>query len=561
MEVSVMSSVAVAPKRVALKAIDVGENVRPLDEAHVQALASSIALRGLIVPLVVRPAGERFTLVAGHHRYAACRSLGMDEVEITLREHDGSSADSAAENVMRKQLSPLEEARAVQHMLDEGYTLDGAATILGWNRKLVSARAKILELPDTAKRLIGSGELPVSAVGTLAKIAHVSPELCEAALAPIDAGEISGEQFVSNPGWVIGHALRESGTKVFAAYLSTLSHHDITELRPGKKSEAAYAEAEALHKQVDRYAYGPPTIRFAETEIDQARAAGVLIEFEHGTPIITDRALFRELAKQAVDRTLAELRAAKQEDVSERASRKAQGMQERTPQQDLDAEHRAALRQLTARAHGTNLDLGAALLQKLATVDPGDMDVARFFAYGLLGPDQRGYLGSGDHTVATIAANGIRLVIEEHRSTTTPTLKSGQPGRTKVSYGEVQDAAAWLWKFIDGAKSAGELYGRVLVVFAAQNYAQNLVLASSDRRGSVLPRSRKEAARKAFERLTKTVLPASHVALERALQREVRAHDRRQKELRDAAGQAPETAACDAEVDGEQDRTEEALED
>jgi hypothetical protein len=47
-----------------------------------------------------------------------------------------------------------------------------------------------------------------------------------------------------------------------------------------------------------------------------------------------------------------------------------------------------------------------------------------------------------------IAANGIRLVLDEHRATTTPTLKSGQPGKTKVAYGDVDDAAAWLWKFV-----------------------------------------------------------------------------------------------------------------
>ncbi len=46
---------------------------------------------------------------------------------MTVRTHEGTSADSAAENVLRKQLTPLEEARAVQAMLDEGYTLDGAA--------------------------------------------------------------------------------------------------------------------------------------------------------------------------------------------------------------------------------------------------------------------------------------------------------------------------------------------------------------------------------------------------------------------------------------------------
>ena len=552
-----MSSVTVAPSIVALDLIDVPKNTRELDRSHVEALAASIALRGLIVPLVVRPDGERFILVAGHHRYAACRSLGLSEVEVTRREQEGSSADTAAENVVRKQLTPLEEAHAVKHMLDEGYTLDGAATVLGWNRKLVSARARILELPETAQKLIGSGELPVSSVATLTKIAAVSPELCDAALAPIAAGDISGEQFTGNPGWVIGHALRESGANVFAAYLATLSHHEISDLRLGKKTDAAYAEAVALHRQIDRHAYGPPAVRFVDSDVDQARAAGVLIEFDHGTPIITDRALFRELAKQAIDRTLEDLRAAKQADVSDRASRQAQGKDERTPEQKLDSEHRATVRQLTAQAHGTNLDLGAALLQRLATVDPGDMDVARFFAYGLLGPDQRGYLGTGDHTVATIAANGIRLVFDQHRETTTPVLKSGAPGKTKVAYGEVEEAAAWLWKFVEGARTAGELYGRVLVVFAAQAYATDLVLPASKRRGPVLPSSRKDIARKAFERVTKQVLPASHVQLRRALDREASAHLKRHEELRTTASRAasvpPDAEAGGAEVDAEVD--------
>jgi ParB/RepB/Spo0J family partition protein len=557
-----MSTVAVAPKRAALDLIDVGKNVRELDQAHVEALASSIALRGLIVPLVVRPNGERFSLVAGYHRYAACRSLGVDEVEITLREQEGSSADSAAENVVRKQLSPLEEARAVQQMLDEGYTLDGAATVLGWHHKLVSARAKILALPDTAQQLLGSGELPVSTVGVLTKIAEVSVDLCEAALSTVAEGHISGSRFASDPCWAIGYALRDGAIKVFAAYLGTVSHHEIGELRLGKKVEAAYAEAEQLHRKLDPHAYGPPTIRFGEAEVDQARAAGVLIEFEHGTPIITDRALYRELAKQAVERAVKELRAAKKTDDSDRASRRARGQDERTPQQKLDAEHRATVRQLTARAHGTNLDLGAALLQNLAAVDPNDMDVARFFAYGLLGPDRLSYLGSRDHTVSTIAANGIRLVIAEHRTTTTPILKSGKPGKTKVAYGEVEDAAAWLWKFVEGAKDAGELYGRVLVVFASQHYAQQLVLAASKRRSSVLPCSRKDTARKALERLNKKVLPAPHVQLQRALEREAREYIKQQKQPSASGRPEPDADSySDPDVDGGEDNADELIAD
>jgi ParB/RepB/Spo0J family partition protein len=554
-----MSAIAVESHHVPLDLIDVGKNVRELDQVNVDALESSIGLLGLIVPLTVRANGGRFSLVAGNHRFAACRKLGMQEVQVTLRDHEGSSADSAAENIVRKQLTPLEEARAVQSMLDEGYTLEGAASILGWSGALVSARAKILDLPETAQQLLGSGELPVSSVAVLTKIADVSPELCETALAPVAEQQISGVQFANDPAGTIGYALRVAGGKVFAAYLNTLSSDELAALRPGKKTLAEYKEAEALHRQLESYAYGPPRIQFTEADVDQARAAGVLIEFEHKTPIITDRALYKELAKQAISRTVTKLRAAKQTSDKGRSDRRAKGKRELTPREQLESEHRARMRTLKRSAHGTNLDLGVALMQNLAAVDPDDMDVARFFAYGVLGPDTRGYLGKNDHAVATIAANGIRLAIAEHRTETTPILKSGNPGKTKIAYGEVEDAAKWLWKFVEGAKSAGELYGRVLVVFASQHYAQNLVLPASQRRQSVIPRTRKDTARKAFERLTKNVLPATHVQLQRALEHEARTYTKQQEQLDTASRE--HAAEQDSEEREAEESTEEAIED
>jgi hypothetical protein len=201
--------------------------------------------------------------------------------------------------------------------------------------------------------------------------------------------------------------------------------------------------------------------------------------------------------------------------------------------QKLDDEHRTAVREFKRRAHGTNLELGSALLRKLASVDPSDMDVARFFAYGLLGSGSRDLLSPG--TVARIAATGIRLALDEHQTAITPKLKSGALGKTKVTYGEIEDAEAWLWKFIEGAKSAGELYGRTLVVFASQHYAQQLVLSTSKRSPSATPRSHNDTARKAFERVTKQALPATHLQLARAIEREAREYRKRQAEL-EAAG-------------------------
>jgi hypothetical protein len=65
--------------RLALDEILVRENVRDLDDAHVDNLAPSIALRGLLVPLIVRPTDAGYELVAGHHRLAACRKLDLPD--------------------------------------------------------------------------------------------------------------------------------------------------------------------------------------------------------------------------------------------------------------------------------------------------------------------------------------------------------------------------------------------------------------------------------------------------------------------------------------------------
>jgi ParB/RepB/Spo0J family partition protein len=283
-------------QRLALDQITVRENVRALDCDHVDSLAQSIALRGLLVPLIVRPVDGAYELVGGHHRLAACRQLGHSDVQVVVREHEGSSADSAAENVTRKQLTPLEEARAVQAMLDEGYTHDGAAQALGWSRQLVSARSKILQLPQRAQEMLGARIIALSAVDSLLAIATVSAPLLDAVIAFLDDGnEWAADRLAREPGWVLDSALRDANTKAFAEHLDTVAPTAVARLKLGKKTDVLYAQADKHHRQLDRYAYGPPPIRFTDGDVDQARAAGVLIEFERGRPVIVDRALYREL--------------------------------------------------------------------------------------------------------------------------------------------------------------------------------------------------------------------------------------------------------------------------
>lgn len=99
-------------RQMALERIRVPQNLRALDDAHVQALAGSIKLQGILVPLVVRESGDdAFELVAGFHRIAAARSLGLTEVPVVVRDADTEDADRAVENITRKQLNAYRRRR------------------------------------------------------------------------------------------------------------------------------------------------------------------------------------------------------------------------------------------------------------------------------------------------------------------------------------------------------------------------------------------------------------------------------------------------------------------
>jgi ParB/RepB/Spo0J family partition protein len=509
-------------RMIELDRIAADSNVRQHTDQDVYAMAGSIALLGQLTPAIVRRDGEdRYVLVAGHKRYAALRQLGHSQIRAEVRGVEAEHAERAVENIVRTQLNPYEEAVAVRAMLDSGLSEDGAAQALGWPKQRVAARVKLLELPARAQQMVGAGTVPLSAVDQLRVIGEVSSELLDAVIDYLaDGNEWAAERLAREPGWVIDSALRDGSSKVFAAHLSQVDSYEIEGLRLGKKTDALLEEAGQLHKQIDRHAYGTPPIRFTETDVDQARAAGVLVEFENARPVIVDRSLYRELSKQAIKRTTEELRSRAAEVAEERKLAKASGRGV-DPAAEARRERGRALRAIAEQAHGANLDLGLGLMNNLATVDPTSMDVARFFVYALLGPDydQSPYTQTGDR-VAELAARGIRLVIEEFRSDVTKTRKDGSRGALRIDYGDPrkpEKPIAWLWKFIDGAKTAGELYGRALVVIAAEQHASRLVVPSSQQQPFMRWSSHKDQARKALVKLAGPPLPATLKQVKKAV--------------------------------------------
>ncbi len=132
------------------------------DEEALAALADSIAELGLLQPVLVRPDGTGFVLIAGERRWRAAQRAGLATIPALVREADNSSALAQAivENVQREQLNPLEEAAAYHQLIDDfSLTHDDVARRVGKSRASVSNTLRLMQLPPTIQRFVRDGTL------------------------------------------------------------------------------------------------------------------------------------------------------------------------------------------------------------------------------------------------------------------------------------------------------------------------------------------------------------------------------------------------------------------
>ncbi len=133
---------------------------RDFDEREISELADSIREHGLIQPLVVRRAGDRYELIAGERRLRAALQAGWSEVPVQVREADDRQVAEIAivENLQRKDLNPLEKAASFQQY-HERYqcTQEELAGRLGLDRSTIANLIRLLELPATVQDAIRSG--------------------------------------------------------------------------------------------------------------------------------------------------------------------------------------------------------------------------------------------------------------------------------------------------------------------------------------------------------------------------------------------------------------------
>ena len=145
-------------------------------------LAESIKAQGIVQPIVVRPLGvpgptesQRYEIIAGERRWRAAQLAGLTEIPAIVRHVPDEAAVAMAliENIQRENLNPLEEARALERLVNEfSLTHQDAATAVGRSRATVSNLLRLLELADEVKALVGNREIEMGHARALLGLAN-----------------------------------------------------------------------------------------------------------------------------------------------------------------------------------------------------------------------------------------------------------------------------------------------------------------------------------------------------------------------------------------------------
>jgi ParB family chromosome partitioning protein len=131
-------------------------------EEALDELARSIQASGIIQPLVVRPIGSRFQLIAGERRWRAAQRAGLNKVSVIVREVPDALAleMTLVENIQREDLNAIEAARAFERLMDEfQLTQEAVAERTGKDRATVANSIRLLKLEPTIQDWIEEGKL------------------------------------------------------------------------------------------------------------------------------------------------------------------------------------------------------------------------------------------------------------------------------------------------------------------------------------------------------------------------------------------------------------------
>jgi ParB family transcriptional regulator, chromosome partitioning protein len=227
-------------------------------EEALEELARSIKASGIIQPLVVRPIGNRYQLIAGERRWRAAQRAGLHQVSVIVRNVSDELAleMTLVENIQREDLNPMEAARAFERLMAEFHlTQEAVAERTGKERATVANAIRLLKLESTIQEWIEEGKLSAGhgrallAVGdpqlrmryaqraargglTVRQIERLAARRTRSAAAPTEV------HFDANTKSALDELQRHLGTKVML--------RPKTKVRPGQLVVEYYEEAQLM---------------------------------------------------------------------------------------------------------------------------------------------------------------------------------------------------------------------------------------------------------------------------------------------------------------------------
>ena len=230
--------VAAATPASGVREVEIGR-IRPnssqprvqFDEEAIAELAESIRERGVLQPILLRPAPDGFELVAGERRWRAAQRAGLHSIPAIVRELDDSASAEIAliENIQRADLNPIEEAEGYRQLIKRhGHTQDGLSKLVSKSRSHVANLLRLLNLPDGVKQALMRGDIDMGHARAIATVPDPDSLLPE----------------------IIGKGLSVRQTEALAQKAKTAPMHPIARAAATREQRRLDADAAALERQL-----------------------------------------------------------------------------------------------------------------------------------------------------------------------------------------------------------------------------------------------------------------------------------------------------------------------
>ena len=502
-------------------------------------LGGSMDAIGLDSPVLLSPIGEgKFSLVAGGGRLENAREKGWSDIHaiVKVRDEQAQAASTAAENMAREDLSPAEEADAIELMIKAGDSPREAAEKVGLTPQTGTLRMALVEMPEEIRAAFHWDGLPPSLAAEVKKLYDGKHEigLEIGALGLKDPESVTfafargaGEFFRELP--QLHECAKLRGKPPFIASFHRGSEHGRGLSWDPKAPQRIKLKGKAAKWFTDRsnqatYNYERPNIVLSEEDLDTAVAIGVAYHSkgEHGWVWVHDRKwLTDQINEFVLPRMQAETEARAKETPLTMLKKAVKGkvdLAKMTAGALAPTLERRFKRELQPKAYAANVELGLALTGKLA-VKKLTREHALFFAYEVLGREnkQNAFVRAHEHGARRVAECAAR-VMADWIAVESKTLKSGKI-KTTVIYLDGHAAEKRMWDYIKAAKSPEEILQRTLHVYAAAAFFKRECGPNGKEPMNQFPLN--ATAGEALEKIVKPIVP---MAVKR-IEREIREYD------------------------------------